>query len=50
MKPELITLLKDEVEEVIEGLIPHLGQSLVALVRVGAFESEQQVILFKEHL
>lgn len=41
-KPELITLLKDEVEEVIEGIVPHLGQSLVALVRVGALETEQQ--------
>ncbi|CAH1396742.1 unnamed protein product [Nezara viridula] len=42
MKPEIITLLKDEVEEVIDGIVPHLGQSLVALVRVGAFEAEQQ--------
>ncbi|XP_014294821.1 serine/threonine-protein phosphatase 4 regulatory subunit 4 isoform X2 [Halyomorpha halys] len=42
LKPEIINLLKDEVEEVIEGFVPHLGQSLVALVKVGAFETEQQ--------
>jgi hypothetical protein len=37
LKPELIKLLRDDAEEVLQGLVPHVGQILVLLSKAGTF-------------
>ncbi|PNF28861.1 hypothetical protein B7P43_G04431 [Cryptotermes secundus] len=39
LKPELITLLKDDAE-VLQGLVPHLGQTLLLLSKAGTFSPD----------
>jgi hypothetical protein len=43
LKPELIKLLRDDAEEVLQGLVPHLGQTLVLLSKAGAFSPDFMV-------
>jgi hypothetical protein len=42
LKPELITLLKDDAE-VLQGLVPHLGQTLLLLSKAGTFSPDFMV-------
>jgi hypothetical protein len=43
LKPELIRLLRDDAEEVLQVLVPHLGETLVLLAKAGAFSSDFMV-------
>jgi hypothetical protein len=43
LKPELIKLLRDDAEEVLQGLVPHLGQTLLLLSKAGAFSPDVMV-------
>jgi hypothetical protein len=45
LKPELITLLRDDAE-VLQGLVPHLGQTLLLLSKAGAFSPDFMVSTF----
>ncbi|XP_069691176.1 serine/threonine-protein phosphatase 4 regulatory subunit 4-like isoform X3 [Periplaneta americana] len=40
LKPELIKLLRDDAEEVLQGLVPRLGQTMVLLSKAGSFSPE----------
>jgi hypothetical protein len=40
LKPELIRLLRDDAEEVLQALVPHLGKILVLLAKVGTFSPD----------
>ncbi|KAJ4443074.1 hypothetical protein ANN_04724 [Periplaneta americana] len=43
LKPELIKLLRDDAEEVLQGLVPRLGQTMVLLSKAGSFSPEFMV-------
>ncbi|GFG30947.1 hypothetical protein Cfor_04044 [Coptotermes formosanus] len=40
LKSELITLLRDDAEEVLQVLVPHLGKTLVLLAKAGTFSPD----------
>jgi hypothetical protein len=43
LKPELIRLLRDDAEEVLQVLVPHLGKTLVLLAKAGTFSPDFMV-------
>jgi hypothetical protein len=43
LKPELIRLLRDDAEEVLQALVPHLGKTLVLLAKAGTFSPDFMV-------
>lgn len=43
LKPELIKLLGDNDEEVLRGLVPRLGETLMLLSKAGTFSPDVMV-------
>ena len=49
LKPELIRLLRDDAEEVLQALVPHLGKILVLLAKAGTFSPDLMVSTLHQH-
>jgi len=49
LKPELIRLLRDDAEEVLQALVPHLGKILVLLAKAGTFSPDFMVSMLCQH-
>lgn len=47
LKSEVTRLLNDDLEDVLEGILPNLAVILVDLAQCGAFQKEQKVCLLR---